>query len=65
MIKFSNDQRMFVAEGLRELANLAAAALVFGQFVAERRFSPPVAIGGALVWFTLMSFAVALRKRKG
>jgi hypothetical protein len=61
MLRFSNDQRLFVAEGLRELANLAAAALLFGQFVADRPFSPLAALGGMLVWIALMAIGVGFR----
>jgi hypothetical protein len=31
----NRDQRLYLAEGLRELANLAAGALLLGQFLAK------------------------------
>jgi hypothetical protein len=31
----NRDQRSYLAEGLRELANLAAGALLLGQFLAK------------------------------
>jgi hypothetical protein len=64
MVRFSNEQRVFVAEGLRDIANLAAGGMVFGQFLADRSFSPFIALGGILVWFAFMAYAVSLRRRK-
>ena len=64
MVRFSREDRRFVAEAVREIANLAAAAMVFGQFVVDRSFSPLIALGGILVWFGFMAFAIVLRTRK-
>ncbi len=64
MVKFSKEDRHVVAAGVREIANLAAAAMVFGQFVADRPFSPMIALGGIVVWFGFMFFAIVLRTRK-
>ena len=64
MVRFSAEQRMFVAEGLRDIANLAAGGMVFGQFLADRLFSLLVAFGGFAVWLTFMAYAVVLRARK-
>ena len=64
MVRFSKEDRRFVAEAVREIANLAAAAMVFGQFVVDRPFSPLIALGGILVWFGFMASAIVLRTRK-
>jgi len=42
---------------LPDAANLALGALVFGQLLADRPFSPLVAILGAVSWVTLIGGA--------
>ena len=64
MLRFSTEQRTFVAEGLRDIANLAVAGLVFGQFLADRPFSMAVAALGIMIWMALMSCAVVLRAKR-
>jgi len=64
MLRFSTEQRTFVAEGLRDVANLAAGGMVLGQFLADRPFSPLVALGGLALWLGFLSYAVVLRARK-
>ena len=54
MIRFSARQRVALGQTLRELANLAAAALVFGQFVARGFLSWPVIIAGTVFWFVVV-----------
>ena len=63
-VRFSKDVRAFVAEGLRDVANLAVGGMVFGQFLGERPFSVLVASAGVAIWMVLMSYAVFLRARK-
>jgi hypothetical protein len=43
-----------------DLANLAAAALVFSQFVDQRRPSWAVIVAGAAIWIVIVSFALWL-----
>ena len=64
MLRFSKEVRVFVAESLRDVANLAMGAMVFGQFLSDRPFSLLVAAGGVAVWTVLMSYAVFLRAEK-
>ncbi len=45
---------------LPDLANLAVAATVFGQFVGGQAFSAPVAIAGVVPWVVLMFGAYVL-----
>ena len=45
MLRFSGRQFMALGQTLRELANLAAAALVFGQFVGQGSLSWIVGVG--------------------
>jgi hypothetical protein len=58
MIRFSSRQRTALGETLRELANFAAAALVFGQFVGQGAVSLPLALAGIVTWLMLVLLAL-------
>jgi len=58
MVRLSRTQRTLLAETLRDIANLAAGAMVFGQFLADAMFSTGVALGGVAVWIVLVVTAV-------
>jgi hypothetical protein len=58
MIRFSTRQRAGLGETLRELANFAAAALVFGQFVGQAPVSVPLIVAGIAMWVALVLFAL-------
>ena len=58
MVRLSGPQRAAFGHGLVELANFAAAALVFGQFVGEQPASWGVMIAGVTAWLTLISTAL-------
>ena len=60
MLRFSVRQRAVLGETLRELANFAAAALVFGQFVGQQLLSWRIFIAGVAVWLVLISYALFL-----
>ena len=60
MIRFSSRQRVALGETLRELANFAAAALVFGQFVGAVAVSWWRFLAGAAVWRVLVTLALGL-----
>lgn len=64
MLEFSVEQRVLLAETLRDIANIAAGALLFGQFLSDRPFSVPLGIMGAALWFCLVVFAIAVAGRK-
>ena len=48
---------------LRELANIAAGAMVFGRFLADRPFSVWWALAGVALWGLFVGLAVVLVKR--
>ena len=50
MVRFTVRQRHALGATVRELANYAAAALVFGQFVGERAISWLVILSGVTLW---------------
>ena len=64
MLEWLPAQRALLAETLRDIANIAAGAMVFGQFLGERAFSPSVAFLGGVVWVVLVVFAPSVAGRK-
>jgi hypothetical protein len=63
MLKLNREQRALLADKLSDLANLAAGALVFGQFLADRRFSPIIAVFGVVGWILSFVFVLILKVR--
>lgn len=62
MLVLSRQQRMLLAETLRDIANVAAGAMVFGQFLSDRLFSPWIAIGGIGLWIVLVTNAIVVAR---
>jgi hypothetical protein len=58
MVRLTRRQQAVFGEKFLDLANLAAAALVFGQFIGEQSLSWNVILGGLAAWlvFAAMSF---------
>jgi hypothetical protein len=63
MLVLQREQHVLLAETLREIANVAAGAMVFGQSLADRPFSPWLAVLGAGLWVSLVIVAVLLAGR--
>ena len=61
MLRLTRSQRALLADKLLDAANVAAGALLFGQFLADR-FSFVLAIAGICLWGFLALLAVALVK---
>ena len=61
MIRFSEGRRTHLAEKFGDLANLAAAALVFGQAVSQDAFSLRQGVAGITIWSLFMSVSFLLR----
>ena len=61
MLELNQSQRTLLAEKLCDAANLAAGALVFGQFLADR-FSVALAFGGLVIWLLFGACALILSK---
>ena len=55
---------MLLAETLRDVANVAAGAMLFGQFLTERQFSLSLGVLGMAVWICLVVSAIAVAGRK-
>ncbi len=60
MVRLNPPQREALADTLRELANLAAAALVLGQFVGPQPLSLTTIVVGFAVWLALVAFSLVL-----
>jgi hypothetical protein len=58
MLRLTRSQRSLLAETLRDIANIAAGAMVFGQFIGSQAYSLRVAVFGMGVWVTLVLAAV-------
>ena len=60
MLELNREQRLIFVEKVPDLANVAVAALFFGQFVGDRPFSFLAAVAGIGLWCLLMAWAVLL-----
>lgn len=59
MLRLTKTRRAILAEKFGDLGNLAVAALVFGQAVADDRFSLVLGVAGIATW-TLLTAATYL-----
>ena len=60
MLRLTERRRTIVAEKFGDLANLAVAALVFGQALGNDEFSLAVGLTGAAMWTVLMALMFLL-----
>ena len=63
MVELTNGQRALLADKLPDVANIAAGALVFGQFLSDRTFSLPLAAAGVALWAFLFGCAAVLARK--
>lgn len=63
MLVLNREQRRVLVDKLPDIANVAAGAMVFGQFLGDRPFSLRLAALGSLLWATLLVCSVALAGR--
>ena len=62
LLVLGREQRVLLAETVRDIANIAAGAMVFGQFLAIETFSLWIAVGGMAVWVALVGWAIGLTR---
>jgi len=62
MLRLSTEQRRLLADKLLDAANVAAGALLFGQFLGEAAYSIPLGMLGVAVWLVLVAFSITLTK---
>lgn len=60
MLVLKRGQRKLLAETVRDIANIAAGAMIFGQFLSDRTFSAFIAVAGMLLWLGLVAWAILL-----
>jgi hypothetical protein len=64
MLRLNKTQLGILIDKVPALANVAAGAMIFGQFLSQRTFSLFVAIGGVLLWFFLTGCAMVISRGK-
>ena len=64
MVELSEGQRRVLTDKLPDVANVAAGAMVFGQFLGDRPFSMPLATAGAVAWLALSIVTLFLARRR-
>jgi hypothetical protein len=64
MVVLNRKQRGLLAETVRDLANVAVGAMLFGQFLADQTFSIWIATGGTCMWVGLVAFAMSLAREE-
>ena len=60
MLRFNARQLTALGATLRELANYAAAALVFGQFVGQGYLSWNLLFAGSLFWLGFVALGLLM-----
>lgn len=60
MLRLRQGQRVALGETVRQLANLAAGALVLGQFLGAQPLSWSMLLAGTAVWIVFVLFALML-----
>ena len=64
MVRLAANQRAVFGEKFLDLANYAAAALVFGQFVSQSPVSWSVVLGGVATWLLLAAMSFFLMGKR-
>ena len=62
MLVLTREQRILLAETIREMANIAAGAMIFGHFLGGQTFSWTAAASGIAVWVVLVAWSIVLVK---
>jgi hypothetical protein len=64
MLRLTKRQWELFADQSSALANLGAAALVFGQFISGRPFSVRMLVSGLLIWLALTAIALLVARKE-
>jgi hypothetical protein len=65
MLRLKRSQRSVVVDALRDAANVAAGALIFGQALSDRGYSLALGALGVCAWLVLWGGAIVFARRKG
>ncbi len=60
MLRLSDPQRAVLVQVFPAVANLAAGAMVFGQFLRQQAFSTGLAVTGIAFWLVFVGMAVVV-----
>jgi hypothetical protein len=60
--RLTEQRRQVLGEKFLDLANYAATAMVFGQFVGEPRVSWRVMTAGVVIWALFAAISLALQE---
>lgn len=64
MLRLKPRQRALFVDKMPDVANLAAASMFFGQFLADRPFSLELGLAGLVAWALIWTFAVVLAAKE-
>ena len=64
MLELGKARRALLAKQFSDIANLAIAALVFGQFIRDQQFSVKGFFAGAALWVMFAAMALRLPKKE-
>jgi hypothetical protein len=64
MLRWNAPQRALLAETFRDAANVAAGAMIFGQFLSGRDFAASLALYGVAIWGSLVALAIVVAGRE-
>ena len=62
MLRLKRGERAVLVDKVPDIANVGAGALVFGQFLSDRVFSPGLALIGIALWLFLLGCAVLIAR---
>ncbi len=62
IVELSEGQRRVIVDKVPDMANVAAGAMVFGQFLAERPFSIVLAASGIAAWLVLGAYTLFIAR---
>ena len=60
MLRLTDAQRITLADKLFDAANIAAGAMIFGQFLGDQPFSVSLAFFGSVTWLGLVAVGLLL-----
>jgi len=64
MLLLNRAQRAMLVDKVPDIANVAAGALLFGEFLGGQRFSFLLAVSGAMIWAALMGWSLFLARQR-
>ena len=64
MLELNDEQRRIIVDKVPDMANVAAGAMVFGQFLADRPFSLMLGVAGAAGWLVVAGWTLYLTRRR-